>query len=181
MKFTAGRRMLTAVLLWVGINTSALALDPGEMAPELMLARLGGEHMVSLSEYRGNIVYVDFWASWCGPCRQSLPLYEDLHRSLTDSNFQILAVNLDENRDDANRFLNEHPVSYPVLLDPSGESARRWSVKAMPSSYLVGSDGRLAQIYYGFKPSHMKRIEHDIKILLEDLPPAQPGRTGGLR
>jgi thiol-disulfide isomerase/thioredoxin len=157
------------------------ALEPGEPAPSLVLPRLGQTGITQLEDFVGKVVYVDFWASWCGPCRQSLPLYESLHRNLAGNGFELLAVNLDENRDDAIRFLAEHPVSYPVLLDPSGESARRWAVKAMPSSYLIDADGRLAQVYYGFRPSHMERIEHAIKTLLENMPLAQPAESGGLR
>jgi len=124
---------------------------------------------VRLSDLKGKVIYIDFWASWCGPCRQSLPQYESLYKNLASEHFLILAVNLDEQRDDAEHFLKNHPVSYPVLLDPSGDSAREWSLSVMPSSYLVDAQGRLAYIYVGFEKSHMEKIEHDIKELLESL------------
>jgi thiol-disulfide isomerase/thioredoxin len=130
---------------------------------------MGHDKRVELDKLKGKIVYVDFWASWCGPCRQSLPLYEALYQRLSTQDFEILAVNLDEDLKDAERFLKRHPVSYPVLLDPSGDSAKKWSVLAMPSSYLVDSDGNLAYIYTGFEASHIGDIEDDIKTLLDDI------------
>lgn len=164
---------------------TAIAVAPGEPAPNLALPLITDGSIVRLSDLKGKVVYIDFWASWCGPCRQSLPLYESLYKNLVSEHFQILAVNLDEQRDDAERFLKNHPVSYPVLLDPSGDSAREWSLSVMPSSYLVDAQGRLAYIYVGFEMSHMDKIEHDIKELLESLqgPDTDSGTsaTGGLR
>ncbi|NOR20140.1 MAG: redoxin domain-containing protein [Xanthomonadales bacterium] len=147
-----------------------LAVQPGEPAPTLVLTQMGDGREISLSNLKGKIVYVDFWASWCGPCRQSLPLYQALYKRLSNERFEILAVNLDEDRKDAEKFLKRHPVSYPVLLDPSGNSAKTWSVLVMPSSYLVDSNGKLAYIYRGFETSHIGDIEDDIKKLLGDLP-----------
>lgn len=165
-----GVRSLHLLVLWAGLSLPALAIQPGELAPELNLPQLGNSEGIRLSDFSGKIVYVDFWASWCGPCRQSLPLYEALYHRLPADHFQILAVNLDEQTKDAENFLKRHPVSYPVLLDPAGNSARAWSVSAMPSSYLVDSNGKLAYIYIGFEASHIGKIEHDIKTLLGNIP-----------
>ncbi len=162
-----------------------MSIELGEPAPDLALPLLGDGSEVRLSDYTGKVVYVDFWASWCGPCRQSLPLYESLYQKLASDRFQILAVNLDEQLADAETFLERHPVSYPVLLDPAGDSARDWSLQVMPSSYLVDGQGRLAFIYAGFEISHLEKINDDIETLLEKLPdPAAgdgAGATGGLR
>ena len=172
-------------LLWAGLSLHVLASQPGESAAALELPLLSDGQLVSLSDFKGKIVYVDFWASWCGPCRRSLPLYEALYQRLDSDRFQILAVNLDEDKRDAERFLNRHPVSYPVLLDPDGNSAKAWSVLAMPSSYLIDSEGRLAYIYIGFEVSHMEKIEHDINTLLDAMQNHLPGTdavgTDGLR
>jgi thiol-disulfide isomerase/thioredoxin len=169
------KRRLFQLVLWTGLSLQAFAVQQGDPAPALELPQLGGGKEIHLADFKGKIVYVDFWASWCGPCRQSLPLYEAMYKRLPADHFQILAVNLDEERKDAENFLKHHPVSYPVLFDPAGNSARDWSVLAMPSSYLVDSDGRLAYIYIGFEASHIRKIEHDIKMLLEGLPNYIPG------
>lgn len=158
------------LLLWAGFSLRVFALQPGDPAPGLVLPSLDGGQEVKLSTLGGKIIYVDFWASWCQPCRRSLPLYETLQERLGTDQFLILAVNLDEDRKDAEAFLKRHPVTYPVLMDPTGDSASDWAVPAMPSSYLVDSNGRLAHIYVGFEPSHIGIIEHDIKTLLAHLP-----------
>jgi thiol-disulfide isomerase/thioredoxin len=156
--------------VWTCFHLQAFAAQRGEQAPVLELPRLDNGETVRLSDLKGQVVYVDFWASWCGPCRQSLPLYEAMQNRLPADRFQILAVNLDENNRDAEKFLERHPVSYQVLLDPDAVSARAWSVPAMPSSFLVDSNGRLANTYFGFEPSHIGAIENDIKNLLENTP-----------
>ena len=165
----------------MAISLQALAVQPGQPAPALVLPLLGNGNDIRLSDFEGKIVYVDFWASWCGPCRQSLPLYEDLYKRLSSDRFQLLAVNLDEDINDAKNFLRRHPVSYPVLLDPAGNSARAWSVPVMPTSYLVDFDGKLAHSYAGFEASHMGKIEHDIQTLLERMPGTHVVGTDGLR
>jgi len=176
---------ITVLVLGVSAGQPALAVKPGEPAPKLELPRLGDGSTLRLSDLAGNVVYIDFWASWCGPCRQSLPMYESLYHKLASRQFRILAVNLDEETADAESFLERHPVSYPVLLDPSGDSARDWSLSVMPSSYLVDAQGRLAYIYLGFEISHMETIEHDIEKLLEKVEDPVAGRdtgsAGGLR
>lgn len=167
-------RLLWLFLLWAGVSLHAVAVQPGDQAPGFELPRLDNGETVRLSGFRGKVTYIDFWASWCGPCRQSLPLYEALQKRLPAGQFQIIAINLDEDRKDAEAFLKRHPVSYLVLSDPDGISAKSWSVPAMPTSFLVDTNGRLAYIYIGFKPSHIGTIEHDIKALLENSATSDP-------
>jgi len=141
----------------------------------LALPRLQDGQITRLSQLRGQVVYVDFWASWCGPCRQSMPLYDAMFKRLPAGRFKILAINLDEDRKDAELFIKRFPVSYEILLDPDASSATTWSVPVMPSSFLVDSSGRVAYIYIGFKPSHIGTIEHDIQTLLDNVTPSDPG------
>jgi len=139
----------------------------GDSTPGFDLPRLQGNEKVSLADLRDKVVYLDFWASWCGPCRESLPLYEQMASSLAGQPFVLIAINLDENRDDAQRFLQNHPVSYSVLSDPAGLSAADWQIKAMPTSFLLDRDGTIVRQWAGFRPSHIEDIENEIRALLE--------------
>jgi thiol-disulfide isomerase/thioredoxin len=154
---------LATVLLGVSATATARASTP----PDFDLPGLQGEPAVSLEDYRGKVVYLDFWASWCGPCRQSMPLYEAMYRDIGSDDFEILAINLDEEPRDALEFVARHPVSYPVLADPSGETAEAWGLKVMPTSYLLDTSGHVVREYPGFKASHIEQIRHDITALLQ--------------
>ena len=139
----------------------------GDSAPGFSLPLLNGNGTIDLGELRGFAVYVDFWASWCGPCRRSLPLYEDLNQRLPGEHFRIVAINLDERREDALLFLQDHPVTYDVAFDPAGQSAAAWNIKAMPSSFLVGPDGSVVREWAGFQPSHLEEIESEIRSIIK--------------
>jgi thiol-disulfide isomerase/thioredoxin len=140
---------------------------PGADAPDFSLPALETDGEISLEDFRGKVIYLDFWASWCGPCRKSLPLYEQMKKSFPPDRFEIIAINLDEDRNDAARFLEKHPVSYTMLWDPAGITARLWQVQAMPSSFLLDSNGRTIKSWAGFYPSHLEEIQNEILSALQ--------------
>ncbi len=144
----------------------AQAAQPGEAAPGFQLPQIDGSARLDLQEFRGRVTYVDFWASWCGPCRQSMPLYESLQAEFSREDFAIVAINVDEFQADAEQFLAAHPVSYTVLMDPSGDTASRWQIKVMPSSFLLDDKGKIIKAYAGFEPEHIETIRHDIQTLI---------------
>ena len=148
------------------LPAQGLPAAPGKEAPGFRLPALETGQVTSLAEFRGKVIYLDFWASWCGPCRKSLPLYEQMKAEFLPEKFQIVAINLDEERDDAVRFLDKHPVSYTVLLDPDGTVASLWQVQAMPTSFLLDVDGRVVQSWAGFYPSHLEEIKNAIRSTL---------------
>lgn len=158
-------RLLTASIL-ISIMTCPVPVRC-EPAPGFNLPLLSGSGSLSMDSLRGSVVYVDFWASWCGPCRQSLPLYDEMASRMPRESFNLVAINLDEHQEDATSFLETHPVSYVVLHDPAGVSAAEWQIKAMPSSFLVAQDGKIVREWAGFKKSHLKEIEDEIHLLLE--------------
>lgn len=138
----------------------------GAETPSIALPEITTGRTVTLDSLRGQVVYLDFWASWCGPCRESLPLYEQMRRELPDDGVRIVAINLDENLADAERFLERHPVSYTVLLDPAGASAGQWRIKAMPSSFLLDAEGNVIRSWAGFQASHLEEIRNAILELV---------------
>lgn len=144
----------------------ALAADAGAGPGGFRLPVLGGAAEVSLADVRGKVVYLDFWASWCGPCRKAIPLYETMYREIGTEHFEILAINLDENEQDALEFLEQRQITYPVLLDPAGATALDWGVRVMPTSFLLDREGRIVREFPGFETSHFAEIRHEIETLL---------------
>ena len=120
---------------------AAGAVAPGEPVPDIELP--GASSAKKLSALKGKLVYVDFWASWCGPCKQSFPWMNEMHRKYSARGLHIVAINLDAKRSDADRFLATSPAEFALAFDSSGDSAKRMAVKGMPTSVLVGSDGGL--------------------------------------
>ena len=166
--YRPGTRVCLLPLLFIlfSFTGPVWALEAGEPAPAFSLPRLGGDAALALADLKGKIVYVDFWASWCGPCRKSLPLYEEMQAGFPASQFRIIAINLDEDREDALHFLESNPVSYTILLDPEGVTASQWQIQVMPSSFLLDTDGTIVKAWAGFELSHIEEIENEIRALL---------------
>ena len=115
------------------------------------LAATAGADDLPSPDLKGKIVYLDFWASWCGPCRQSFPWMNELQRELGARGLVVVAVNVDHERADANRFLASYPAEFRVLFDPEGKLAERYKVGGMPTSFLIGRDGKIVSTHAGFK------------------------------
>jgi len=145
----------------------ALGVAEGDMAPGFELPVLGGETTKSLSASHGKVRYIDFWASWCPPCRVSVPEIVALQRDLGGSRFEVIAINVDERLDDALRFLEHYPMNYDVLSDPQGATATAYALPGMPTSFVVDPDGRVTLVHVGFRRGDMKAIRAHIVELLE--------------
>src|SRR3990172_12963604 len=122
---------LSLAVLSVAVSLFAFAAE----VPDLRFATEQGE--MSLAQLRGKVVYLDYWASWCGPCRESFPWMNELQTRYGEKGLVVLAVNVDADRIDAERFLAEHPASFRIAWDPKGDTARTLRVKGMPSSFLL--------------------------------------------
>jgi len=161
--------LIRALLLCLGLACSLLAraAEVGEVAPEVSLPSLtAAEQQITLSELRGRIVYLDFWASWCGPCRLSFPQLEALRQELGPRGFEVLAVGVDEQREDGLAFLEEVPVSYPVVWDGSGDTPRRYEILGMPTGYLIDGEGQVRVVHQGFRRGDGERLREEIIKLL---------------
>lgn len=119
-----------------------------------------------LEKYQGQVVYVDFWASWCGPCRQSFPWMNDMYSKYKNQGFIVVGINVDEEKKNAEKFLEAHPASFPVMYDPKGKLAEAFQVPGMPTSYLFDTSGKLVHTTKGFKNSKSKEYEDHIKKLI---------------
>ena len=121
---------------------------------------------LDLSQYHGKVVYLDFWASWCAPCKLSFPFLEKLQSYYAGRNFVLLAVNVDHDRTKADAFLREAGSNLPIVYDTTGGIARTFNVKAMPTSVVIGADGRVRYVHSGFFPDQMPLYEAHISELL---------------
>ena len=155
------RRQLLALALPAMAASSAKALEAGAPAPTLKLGGLSG--VVDLAALSGLLVYVDFWASWCAPCRQSFPWMNDLQVRHHAQGLRVVAVKVDTRRADAERFLAANPARFVIAFDDQGDTPRRWEITTMPSSALVGRDGRLLWMHRGFR--HADRRDLDARVL----------------
>jgi peroxiredoxin len=135
---------LLVLLLALALPAAAQELKPAPRAPAppLELADLQGKTH-KLADYRGKVVLVNFWATWCEPCREEMPSIERLRASLEGRPFAVLAVNLAEPESRIRKFLDTMPLRFPVLLDRDAKAARAWQAKMLPATYIVGPDGAI--------------------------------------
>jgi thiol-disulfide isomerase/thioredoxin len=138
----------------------AMALDAGQPAPEFNLGGLKGP--VASADLKGKVTYVDFWASWCGPCKQSFPWLNEMQAKYGAKGFQVIGINLDKKRADADKFLAETPATFSIAFDATGDTPKRFEIKGMPSSVLVGPDGKVIATHNGFREEERKELEERI-------------------
>ena len=155
--------ILTLSLLVLGTN-SVLA---GQSAPNLTLKKLDNTSF-QISDLKGDVVYVDFWATWCPPCRESFPWMEAMHQRYKDLGFQVVAISLDNKRGVIDQFLKTMETSFTIAHDPSGDSATAFKVKGMPSSYLIDRRGNIHKTHMGFNDRDKATLESEIKNLLAE-------------
>lgn len=129
----------------------------GLTAPNFRLTDLSGRQ-VELNSLRGKVVIIDFWASWCGPCRYSMPRLESLHREFKDRGLVVLAVNI-EDPDDARAFLERNPFTFKVLSDADGRIAGAYGVEAIPTMFMIGADGRIIAHHVGVQTEETLRAD----------------------
>ena len=153
-----------AVALLSLLGWSAQALEVGQAAPDFELAGRTGR--LNLSDYKGKTVYLDFWASWCGPCKQSFPWMNEMQTRYAAQGLRVVGINVDQKTDDAKAFLKDTPASFDVAFDQSGKTPKVYAIKGMPTSVLIGPDGKVLSVHSGFKSEQRDELEQQIKQAL---------------
>lgn len=169
-KHHAGRpRCATIIAVWFAAMASAAAaavLTSGP-APDFTLHSLAGPNL-RLQEQRGQVVMLNFWASWCGPCREEMPLLNHLYEKYHDSGFQLLGVNVDDDVRNATGVSTKLGLHFPVLLDTQKKVSRLYDLSTMPSTVLIDRDGRVRYVHRGYKDGYERTYEEQIRELLRE-------------
>lgn len=165
---TSRRTLLSAALAAVtvlGVAAGAAALGTGSRAPEIGLRDLEGRR-IQLGALRGKVVIVDFWASWCEPCKQELPALDELYGKYKDDGLVVIGVSVDRDESNAKKFLRRTPVSFPVVHDAGHRVAGRYEPPKMPSSYVIDKRGVVRYVHEGFRSGDAAKMEREVKKLL---------------
>lgn len=122
---------------------------------------------VSLNQYKGQVVYLDFWASWCGPCRQSFPWMNEMQQRYGAQGFKVIAINLDKEKALREKFIEMVPAKFTIAYDPDGKVAEKYGIQGMPSSYLIDRNGNISARHLGFRDKDSAELEQKIQSLLK--------------
>jgi peroxiredoxin len=160
------KQWLTLILA-CGMALGAAAGELSGPAPGFDLEAKGGGR-VALEDLKGQVVMVNFWATWCGPCREEMPKLEALYERYGDLGFTLLGVNVEEDASGADAFLADTPVSFPILFDPENKVSELFDVVAMPSTVLIDRSGNLRFIHHGYKPGYENDYQTQIRALLRE-------------
>lgn len=155
------------VTLLLVFTPLALALPATGPAANFTLKSASGEN-VRLSEYSGQVVLINFWASWCGPCRQEFPHLDAIHQKYEELGFTVFGVNVEQNRDLADKVLRDIPVTFPILFDDENRVSELYDVDAMPMTVLVDRNGDIRYMHKGYKPGYEAHYEKQIRALVRE-------------
>ena len=138
--------------------------------PHCSLNYQDGSQVQDWQAMKGQVIYIDFWASWCPPCVKSFPFLNELNHDLKDKDLQVIGVNLDEKVTDAQEFIAKHPVDFAIVADASKQCAKGFEVMAMPTSYLIDRKGNIRHIHQGFRPGESEKLRALITQLVMEHP-----------
>jgi peroxiredoxin len=145
----------------------ASALTQSGPAPQFQLAARGGK-TINLAQYKGQVVMINFWATWCGPCRQEMPLLETIYKKYKPMGFTLLGVNVEPDSKPAEDWLKATPVSFPILFDTKSEVSKMYEVSGMPSTIIVDRKGNVRVIHHGYKPGDENEYQDNIRKLVRE-------------
>ncbi len=162
------RIILLGAVLSIFMGSSLASSDlTGRTAPDFVLKSATGENL-RLSEYRGDVVMINFWATWCGPCRQEMPLLDELYGRYQRVGFSLLGVNIDDDSRRAMAMVNELGVNFPVLFDEEKKVSKLYEVEAMPLTILLDREGTVRYVHHGYKPGYEQKYLNEIRSLLRE-------------
>jgi peroxiredoxin len=160
-------RLLLGAALAVAASVAMPAVTPSAPAPDFTLRTMGGPNM-RLHEQRGQVVLVNFWATWCGPCRQEIPHLNTLYDKYRASGFVLMGVNIDDNPKVAADLAAKLGVKFPVLLDTDKTVSKLYDMSAMPATVVIDRDGKVRYIHRGYRDGYELTYDQQIRALLKE-------------
>lgn len=158
-------KVIALILILAAPMTQAVTANGP--AANFTLKSASGEN-VRLSEHRGEVILINFWASWCGPCRQEMPQLEALQQKYSPLGFTVFGINVEQDRERADKILRDIPVSFPVLFDDDNTVSELYQVDAMPVTVLVDRSGNIRAVHRGYKPGYEELYEAQIRELVKE-------------
>jgi peroxiredoxin len=158
---------MRAAAVAAALSITSLVGASASMAPAFSLPSRSGD-TVSLAQLKGKVVMLNFWASWCGPCRQEMPLLEQMHKRYSSLGFTLVGVNVDANSKDAEDWLGKTPVSFPVVFDRESKVSKLYDVNAMPSTVFIDRKGNVRYLHRGYKAGDEGEYLNQIRALLKE-------------
>lgn len=158
---------LISIALFIFSTSIAQAKPISGDAADFTLKSRSGKNL-RLSDYRGQVVMLNFWASWCGPCRQEMPIMEKFYKRYKKLGFVILGVNVEEDSSKANGYLRDIRVSFPILYDNTNSTSKLYNVNAMPTTVMIDRNGKMRYLHEGFKSGTEKEYKKEIRKLLKE-------------
>jgi len=158
--------VFTLAMLIATVASQAAMPAIGSAAPDFTLKSGTGKNL-KLSEHRGEVVMINFWATWCGPCRQEMPLLNRIHEKYRKAGFTLLGVNIDDNSANALAMAKKLGVTFPILFDAEKRISRLYDVDGMPSTVLIDRDGKVRYIHRGYRAGYEDLYEMQIRELLK--------------
>jgi len=154
--------MVTLMMIPASIHAGQLP----EIAPSFTATDLSGKS-ANLAGFRGKIVFLVFWASWCAPCREELPELDRLYKKFKTEGFEVIAISVDASESDVKSYLRKFPISFPVLLDKKGDVNDAYRVSGLPTGFLIGKNGIIRHIHRGFGKELLPMYEKEITDLIK--------------
>jgi len=155
----------TSIIISVVFSTAVFAENSAKLAPDFSLPGVNNSQ-INLADYRGKVVLVDFWASWCTPCIRSFPWMDEMVEKYGEQGFEIIAINMDQEAILAKKFLTRYPNKLTIAFDPQGVVAEQYEIMGLPNSFILNKQGEIVYKHVGFRLSELDKYEAEILSLL---------------
>jgi peroxiredoxin len=162
------KKQFFSLFLGILLTSAISAAEADDIAPACNVTDFTTQEPININDYKGKVIYLDFWASWCPPCKQSFPALNKLHNEFKKRGFEVVAINLDEEKKDASQFLQANPVDFTIAYDAQRICPKAYEVMAMPSSYIIDKQGVIREVHLGFKENDVTEIQNMILTLLAE-------------